>query len=54
MSKERHLATLPGRGLRCPCGARADNFARCRACRAVVARCADCGPAIEKRESHCP
>jgi len=51
-----HLIYAPGSGKRCGhvgCAAKADNYARCKTCRAVVARCCYHGPAIEKRDGHC-
>jgi hypothetical protein len=51
-----HLVYAPGRGTRCgaaDCKAKADNYARCRGCKALVARCFYHGPAWAARDSHC-
>lgn len=51
-----HLVLAPGRGLRCDhpsCKAKADNYARCVRCRAVIARCYYCESAWAQRDRHC-
>jgi hypothetical protein len=53
MGAREHLIVVAARkGLRCACGNPADNYARC-ACGAVLARCANCGPAWDLRARHC-